>query len=67
MKKSKFIDFVHNCIYTAGLVKLLYVCVSCWCKMTKVRCFCAYFSCNININFNSGLVSYCWKVKHTVC
>ena len=41
--------------------------MTCRSKVTKVRCLCADFICNIKVKFNACLFSDSRKVKHCIC
>ena len=60
------VKLVHNCVNSACFVKILHISVTCGSKVAEVRSLCAYLICDIEIYFNSALVSDSGEVEHTV-
>ena len=67
MKKSFFIQLIHNRIDSACLIKVFDICMACRSKMTKVRRLLTDSVRKINLKIHSYLMCDCRKMKHTVC
>ena len=66
MKKSFFVQLVHNCINTACFVQIFHISRTCRCKVAEVRCLCTDLICKAYIKIHTDFMSDCRKMKHTV-
>ena len=66
VKQIFLVKLIHNSVNSASFVKILHISVACGSKVAEVRCLCADLICDIEIYFNSALVSDSGEVEHTV-
>ena len=66
MKKSLFVQLVHNCVYTARFIQIFHISRTCRCKVAQVRGLFTNSICKINLKIHANFMRNCRKMQHTV-
>ena len=67
MEKSQLVQLIHNCIDTAGLIKIFHVSRASRCKVAEIRSLLTDLICKADIKVHSDLMCNGRKMKHAVC
>ena len=66
-EQAKLVDFFHNSVDTASLVKFFHIVATSRSKVADVRSFFTDCISHIKVKLNATFVSDSWKMKHRVC
>ena len=65
--KTLLVEFIKNCVYTAGFIEVFHISVTCRSEVTEVRSLCADFICHVKVDCDSAFICNSREVEHAVC